>query len=109
MQSEHDIKKAELVRKLAELAQQVGGVEEKMRRTHDKETELHTEQERLALLKSASAQEMEEVLKRHESELNTSVKTAKMTLEGLNKYSTLLLGDHVVQHLNICCCCCLFG
>ena len=100
MQSGNEIKKAELVRKLAEHAQQVAGVEERMRRLRDKERELQTDEERLSQLKSANAQETEGLLKRQASHLKTSVETEKKTLEGLNKYSTLLLGTHK-QHLNV--------
>ena len=78
LQSEHEIKKAELVRKLALLAQQVGRVEEKTQRLQLEEEELQTKLECLAQLKSPRAQEAEEVVKQQESEQMTSVQTRKV-------------------------------
>ena len=86
MQSEYEVKKAGAVRKLAELAQQAEGIEEKKRRVQAKEKEVGLEENRLVQLRSANALETEELLKKQDSELKVFIKNEEAHLEKLKKY-----------------------
>ncbi len=85
IQSEYDVKKAEIVQKLAELAQQAEGIEEKKKRLQAEEKEAGLEEARLVHLRSANAMETEALLQKQDSELKIYIEKEEKHLNKLKK------------------------
>jgi len=101
VQCEYEDKKAEIVRKLAELAQQSEGIEEKKRRVRQEEKEADLEENRLVQLRSANAVEAEQLLKKQDSELKMNIAEEEGNLERLKKYCCTHTQAYICKPLTI--------
>ena len=100
VQSEYEDKKAEIVRKLAELAQQSESIEEKKRRLQQEEKEADLEETRLVQLRSSNALETEQLLKRQDSELKKNIAKEEGNLERLRKYCCTQMQEYMQTSCN---------